>query len=86
MKKRKVYKNKGYTHFDTRKPEYWKYINNIKNPKWIEKHAFYPFIHYQEEKIKFDGKEIIRKTPRDIRYSAHIDRYIYEYYNVIFFR
>ena len=32
MKKRKVYKNKGYTHFDTRKPEYWKYINNIKNP------------------------------------------------------
>ena len=40
MKKRKVYKNKGYTHFDARKPEYWKYINNIKNPEWIGRHAF----------------------------------------------
>ena len=82
MKKRKVYKNKGYTHFDTRKPEYWKYINNIKNPKWIERHAFYPFIYYKEERNKFNGEEIIPKS-RDIRYSSHIDRYIYEYYNDI---
>ena len=83
MKKRKVYKNKEYTHFDTRKPEYWKYINNIKNPEWIGRHAFYPFIHYQEERNKFDGEKIIPKSPRDIRYSSHIDRYIYEYYNDI---
>lgn len=83
MKKRKVYKNKGYTHFDTRKPEYWKYINNIKNPEWIGRHAFYPFIHYQEERNKFNGEKIIPKSPRDIRYSSHIDRYIYEYYNDI---
>ena len=83
MKKRKVYKNKGYTHFDTRKPEYWKYINDIRNPEWIERHAFYPFIHYQEERNKFNGDEIVPKSPRDIRYSSHIDRYIYEYYNNI---
>lgn len=83
MKKRKIYKIKGYIHFDTRKPEYWKYINNIRNPEWVERHAFYPFIHYQEEKKKFDGNKLIEKTPRDIRYSAHIDRYIYEYYNDI---
>lgn len=83
MKKKKIYKIKGYTHFDTRKEEYWKYLNNIKNPKWIERHAFYPFIHYQEEKKKFDGNEVIEKPPRDIRYSSHIDRYIYEYYNNI---
>ena len=81
MKKRKIYKIKGYTHFDDRKCEYWKYISRIKEPKWIERHAFYPFIHYQEEKKKFNGKEIIKKSPRDIRYSSHIDRYIYEYYN-----
>lgn len=86
MKKRRVYKIKGYTHFDTRKTEYWKYINNIKNPKWVERHAFYPFIYYQEEKKKFDGNELIIKSPRDIRYSAHIDRYIYEYYNDILSR
>lgn len=83
MKKRKVYKVKGYTHFDTRKVEYWKYINKIRDPKWVERHAFYPFIYYQQEKKKFDGKELIIKSPRDIRYSAHIDRYIYEYYNNI---
>ena len=79
IKKRKIYKIKGYTHFDTRKVEYWKYINNIRNPKWVERHAFYPFIHYQEEKKKFDGNELIIKSQRDIRYSAHIDRKIYEY-------
>ena len=83
MKKRKIYKQKVYTHFDTRKREFWKYIPCIKNPKWIEKHAFYPFIHYQEEKKKFNGIELIIKSPRDIRYSSHIDRYIYEYYNDI---
>ena len=82
MKKRKIYKNKGYTHFDNRKPEYWKYLNNIKNPKWIERHAFYPFIYYKEGRNKFNGEEIIPKS-RDIRYSSHIDRYIYEYYNDI---
>lgn len=86
MKKRKTYKTKGYTHFDTRKEEYWKYLNNIRDPKWVERHAFYPFIHYQEEKKKFDGNELIVKSPRDIRYSSHIDRYIYEYYNDILSR
>lgn len=83
MKKRKVYKQKGYTHFDTRKNEFWRYIPNIKNTKWIERHPFYPFIYYQEEKKKFDGEKLIIKNPRDIRYSSHIDRYIYEYYNEI---
>ncbi len=83
MKKRKIYKQKSYTHFDIRKNDFWKYISNIKNPKWIERHAFYPFIHYQEEKKKFNGTELEKKSPRDIRYSAHIDRYIYEHYNEI---
>lgn len=83
MKKRKIYKKKNYTHFDSRKPEYWKYLNSIRNQKWIERHAFYPFIHYQEERNKFNGDKIIPKSPRDIRYSSHIDRYIYEHYNDI---
>ena len=49
----------------------------------MERHPFYPFIHYQEEKKKFNGTELVVKPPRDIRYSSHIDRYIYEYYNEI---
>lgn len=72
MKKRKIFKNKNYTHFDSRKPEYWKYLNCIRNPKWIERHAFYPFIYYKEGRNKFNGEEIIPKS-RDIRYSSHID-------------
>lgn len=79
----KIFKVKGYLHFDTRKKDYWSYVNTIKDSKWIEKHAFYPFIHYEKEKIKFNGTELIKKPPRDIRYSSHIDRYIYEYYNYI---
>ena len=51
IEKRKIYKNKNYTHFDSRKPEYWKYLNSIRNPNWIERHAFYPVIYYKEEKI-----------------------------------
>lgn len=81
MKKRKIYKIKGYTHFDTKKKDYWNYIKKIQDTEWIKAHAFYPFIHYEEEKKRFDGKELITKPPRDIRYSAHIDRYVYEYYN-----
>lgn len=57
------------THFDSSKKDYWNYTKNFKDAKWIERHAFYPFIHYQEEKRKFDGKKIVEKPPRDIRYS-----------------
>lgn len=81
IKLKKIYKVKGYTHFDNRKPEFWRYVNKISDPKWVESHPFYPFIHYQEPKKKFDGSKLIEKNPRDIRYSSHIDRYIYEYYN-----
>lgn len=31
------------------------------------------FIHYQEERNKFNGDKIVPKSPRDIRYSSHID-------------
>ena len=48
-----------------------------------EKHTqYYPLLDYKERRNKFNGKEIIPKS-RDIRYSSHIDRYIYEYYNDI---
>ncbi len=54
----------------------------------MSRHAFYPFLHYQQVMTKFPKKFIAsedlqsRDKPktRDIMYSAHIDRYIYEYY------
>lgn len=79
-KKRNIYKAKGYVHFDKKKFKYWNYTKNIENSEWVKQHAFYPFIYYKDEQKKYNGNEIKTKT-RDIRYSSHIDRYIYQYYN-----
>jgi len=81
MRKRSIFKYKSYSHFDTKK-NYKPFINYIKNPKNIEKHGFYPFIHYILRQYKYDNKTKDSKTKsRDINFSSHIDRYIYEYYN-----
>jgi len=84
MNKKSIFKNKFYTHLDIKK-KYENYLNCISNPKWIESHGFYPFIHY---KIVFEkytlnketGKNFIKNKERDIFYSSHIDRFIYQYY------
>lgn len=83
--KKNILKNKNYVHFDNRKKPTYNILNQISDREWVSKHAFYPFLHFQ---IKFNkyiynkkDKERIKKTKtRDIYYSAHIDRYIYQYY------
>lgn len=83
--KKNILKNKNYVHFDNRKKPTYDILNQISDREWVSKHAFYPFLHFQ---IKFNkyiynkkDKERIKKTKtRDIYYSAHIDRYIYQYY------
>ena len=73
----KIFKNKTYVHFDVRKNPDNNLIKKIKNPNWIEHHAFYPFIHYIIKSNKtisdIDGRNNIRKN-REIYYSSHIDR------------
>lgn len=78
MKKRSIFKYKGYAHFDIKKG-YSKYEKRIKDPSWISKHGFYPFVHFTIKFKKYNGKKIKLKN-REIYYSAHIDRYIYQYY------
>jgi len=81
MKKIKIFKYKVYSHFDDKK-KYTHWLSYIKNPKNIEKHGFYPFIHFVLAQWKYDkNKKDTKIKSRDINYSAHIDRYIYEYYN-----
>ena len=80
---RNVYKDKYYTHFDVKK--YHKdYKKRVENVNWVSKHGFYPFIHFSMKFNKYtngsDGSKYIKPKERDIYYSAHIDRYIYEYY------
>ena len=91
MKKKqvKIFKYKKYPHFDEK--VHWKYlVDKIRNPKFIMGHAFYPFIRYCQAMQKYPKKYISgMRTKRDepktriIMYSAHIDRYIYEYYSHI---
>lgn len=74
----KFYKNKRYTHFDSKKGI--KLVRHlVENTNWVSHHGFYPFIHYEIKMVKYNG--IKRKDKgRHIYYSAHIDRYIYALY------
>lgn len=78
------FKDKYYTHFDVKKKAI-KYIDKIKDPSWVTRHAFYPFIHYKIvfKKYVFNPETQMKEKKdkeRDIYYSAHIDRFIYQYY------
>ena len=85
-------RQKSYLHFDyPLSPE--KTFSFVTNPKNIEKHSFFPFIHFElsSYKIKKEGYKIVngekaitvKKQPskiRPIKYSAHLDGHIYAYY------
>ena len=78
--KEKNNKCRRYAHFDVRVnlESVWPYISD---PIRVEKHGFYPFIHYEKRLDKFDKSTgRIKKKSRHIFYSAHIDRYILQYY------
>lgn len=77
-------RQKKYLHFDnTLNPEIvFKYVTTSQN---IEKHSFYPFIHFdiQSKKIKKSSNENtveIKPKIRPIKYASHIDSNIYAYY------
>ena len=83
--KEKNERARKYAHFDDKVSleKVWDYISNPAN---IERHGFYPFIHYEKKFNKFrkeNGKGSVKEKSRDICYSAHIDRYIYSYYGYL---
>lgn len=72
---------KGYAHFDLRSSlnQNWDFVTDADK---VAKHAFFPLIHFKKVHKKFD-KDAPKKyklKPRDIYYSAHLDRCIYMYY------
>ncbi|MFL8801462.1 MULTISPECIES: reverse transcriptase domain-containing protein [unclassified Clostridioides] len=77
MNKRKIFKYKPYVHFDSRKNSK-DYKVKISNRDWVSSHGFYPFIHYEI----INPKKFKQSEPkkREIYYSAHLDRYIYQFY------
>lgn len=83
--KQKNARARRYAHFDDKisLEKVWDYISNPAN---IQKHGFYPFIHYEKKFNKFkkeNGVGYIKEKSRDICYSAHIDRYIFSYYGYL---
>src|SRR5690625_949958 len=80
-----VSENKSYLHFDrpTNRKDFYEYL---KDPSTIEKHPFYPLIHYTQvfnQYKKVDGKKQIKPKRREIYYASHKDQLIYKYYSVI---
>ncbi len=80
---KQIYKDKFYTHYDVKK-YHKEYQQKVQNIKWVSKHGFYPFIHFQMNCSKYTndlkGHKFLKEKVRDIYYAAHIDRFIYEYY------
>ena len=80
---KQIYQDKFYTHFDIKK-YHKEYQQKVQNIKWVSKHGFYPFIHFQMNCSKYTndlkGHKFLKEKVRDIYYAAHIDRFIYEYY------
>lgn len=70
-----------YAHFDKRTnlKKSWDYVTN---PSKVAKHPFYPFIHHTLTFKKYNGASIKLKE-REICYSAHLDRCIYQYYGFL---
>lgn len=78
--KNSVYKK--YAHFDKRVMinDVWDYISN---PKMVAKHGFYPFIHYTQIFKKYKKSVGAVSKEREICYSAHLDRCIFQYYSFL---
>lgn len=71
---------KKYAHFDKRVSvnSVWNYISN---PEKVAHHGFYPFIHYTQHSDKYNKSNGIKTKNREICYSAHKDRCIFQYYS-----
>lgn len=73
-----------YTNFDKKK-HYAAYKKLVADPLWVKAHGFFPFIHFQETFDKFvlgdDNKRHIKSKVRELHCSAHVDRFIYQYYS-----
>ena len=70
---------RSYAHFDCR-TDIAQQRAYISVPQNIERHGFYPFIHYQKKQVKYNKKAGPKEKKRDICYASHIDRCIYQYY------
>ncbi len=70
---------KSYAHFD-RRISIKSVLSDIENPEKIAKHSFMPFIHYELKFQKYSKTSGRSTKIRQLYYSSHYDRCIYQYY------
>lgn len=75
----KIFKPKYYCHFDRKVLPNENLISKITDPSYIAKHHFYPFLHFKNIASKY-SEDGVKTKERHLHYSAHVDRYIYQYY------
>lgn len=95
MKKEKnIFKYKMYAHFDNRK-QIENVKDYVYNRKKVKEHSFLPFILDVHKMEKFDKenylnnlqysngekKKVTKEKKRNIMFSSHLDRYIFQLYN-----
>lgn len=81
---RKKSPDKHYIHLDKKK-KFQNYETLINTPQYVERHGFYPFVHFDITFKKYifnkdTKKKELKKKVRPIKYAAHIDRFIYQKY------
>ena len=86
---RKKNQARAYAHFGSRGSMQSEWIwNYITDPKKIKKHNFYPFISYEKDYTRYNGQaenlqDRKREKYRELCYSTHLDRCIYQYYGFL---
>lgn len=77
------YKPKSYLHFDKR-INFKHVYPQISNTKWVEKHAFYPFIHFKLDlkkytiKPQYSNREArVSRNPKEYKYTKPKERLIF---------
>ncbi len=70
---------KPYSHFDAKNIKVKPILAEITNPTFIATHSFMPFIHTSLVFNKYSKKGRKEKI-RELYYSSHYDRCIYQYY------
>ncbi len=80
MNYKKIFKPKSYCHLDRKISPSTRVLSYVSNPDNIKSHSFLPFIYFPIEERKYDQNGPKETKIRDIYYSSHLDRYVYQYY------
>jgi hypothetical protein len=75
-----IFRNKPYAHLDAKRQP-GPMEGFIKDPNWVARHGFLPFIHVVLKTKRRRGKHVRPEfKERHIYYASHLDRYVYQWY------